>query len=156
MTESVKMTAASFEQLKSELDELEGPAKRAIAGRIKTAREWGDLKENAEYHAAKEEAAMLEAKIKRIRARLGAAEVVEPVAEGGAGMGSTVTYVDETSGKEQIFQLVPASEADPAKKLLSIDSPVGKALAGAEPGDVRSLETPKGARDLKVVAVEHS
>jgi transcription elongation factor GreA len=156
MADSMKMTASALAQLQEDIAELEGPARREIAKRISIAREWGDLKENAEYHAAKDEAAMLEAKIKRMRARLGAAEVVETAIGGGAGMGSTVTYVDEASGKEQQFQLVPAPEADPGKKLLSIDSPMGKALAGAEPGDVRSLETPKGARDLKVVAVDHA
>ena len=156
MTDSVKMTASALENLKAEIKALEGPARLEIAKRISIAREWGDLKENAEYHAAKDEAAMLEAKIKTLRSRLGAAEVVEAAAEGGAGMGSTVTYIDETTGKEQEFQLVPASEADVGKKLLSIDSPVGKALSGAEPGDVRALETPKGARSMKVTAVKHS
>jgi transcription elongation factor GreA len=156
MTDSVKMTAAALERLKAEISELEGPARRELAKRISIAREWGDLKENAEYHAAKDDAAMLEAKIKTMRGRLGAAEVVETVAAGGAGMGSTVTYVDEASGKEQEFTLVSAPDADVGKKLLSIDSPVGKALAGAEPGDVRELETPKGARSMKVVSVQHA
>jgi transcription elongation factor GreA len=99
---------------------------------------------------------MLEAKIKTMRARLGAAEIVETAAGGGAGMGSTVTYVDENSGKQQEFTLVSGTDADVGRKLISIDSPVGKALAGAEPGDVRSLETPKGERSMKVTAVKHS
>ena len=156
MSESVKMTADAHERLKGEIEELEGPARREIAKRISIAREWGDLKENAEYHAAKDDAAMLEAKIKSMKGRLGAAEIVEAVEAGGAGMGSTVTYVDETSGKEQEFTLVSAPDADVGKKLLSIDSPVGRALAGAEPGDVRTLETPKGERSMKVTTVKHS
>ena len=71
-------------------------------------------------------------------------------------MGSTVTYVDETSGREAAHKLVPDREAKPADGLLSIDSPVGRALAGAQPGDSRSLQTPKGTRTMRVLAVVHS
>jgi transcription elongation factor GreA len=72
-----------------------------------------------------------------------------------AGMGSIVTYVDETSGREAAHKLVLAQEAKPADGLLSIDSPVGRALSGAQPGDTRSLQTPKGARTMRVLAVKH-
>ena len=78
MNDSVKMTANALERLKAEIEELEGPARREIAKRISIAREWGDLKENAEYHAAKDDAAMLEAKIKSMSGRLGAAEWSRP------------------------------------------------------------------------------
>ena len=71
-------------------------------------------------------------------------------------MGSTVTYVDEASGREAAHKLVPATEAKPSDGLLSIDSPVGRALAGAQPGDTRSLKTPKGTRTMRVLGVEHS
>jgi transcription elongation factor GreA len=71
-------------------------------------------------------------------------------------MGSTVTYVDEASGRELAHTLVSAREAKPADGLLSLDSPVGRALAGAQPGDTRSLQTPKGTRTMRVLAVEHS
>jgi len=71
-------------------------------------------------------------------------------------MGSTVTWVDSDSGRETTFKLVPGVDASPGDGLLSIDSPVGSALAGTKPGDTRTLETPRGARTLKVLAVEHS
>jgi len=157
MTDTSKMTAAALEQLETDVQELEGPGRRAIAERIGIAREWGDLKENAEYHAAKEEAAMLEVKIARMRELLRSAEVVEAAQEGdGAGMGSTVTYADAGAGKELSFRLVPAPEASPAKGALSIDSPVGRALAGSKAGDELELDTPSGTRTVRVLSVEHS
>jgi transcription elongation factor GreA len=151
------MTVAARDQLVAEIERLEGGGRREVAARIKVAREWGDLKENAEYHAAKEDAAMLELKIERLRAQLRSAEIVE-VATGaeGAGMGSKVTYTDETTGREVTHTLVAEVEARPRDGLISIASPVGKTLAGATPGDRRTLETPRGERSLKVVAVEHS
>ena len=94
---------------------------------------------------------MLEAKIARIREQLSVAEIVEAAEGDTAGMGSTVTY--EQGGKEMTFTLVPSSEADPGKGRLSIDSPVGRALAGARVGDTRSLETPSGPRDVRLTAI---
>ena len=100
MTETTKLTAEAHARIKAEIERLEGEGRREIAARIKTAREWGDLKENAEYHAAKEEAAMLEAKIAGLREQLRSAELVEAAAGDKAGMGSTVVYTDEKTGKE--------------------------------------------------------
>ena len=156
MPDSNQMTAAAYEELQAEIAELEGEGRREKAEKIGIAREWGDLKENAEYHAAKDDAAMLEAKISRLREQLVAAEIVEEAGGGAAGMGSTVTYVDEATGREATHKLVPAREAKPADGLLSIDSPVGRALAGSTPGDARALQTPKGERTMRVVSVEHS
>ena len=157
MSETTKMTTAAYEQLRADVAALEGEGRREKAERIGVAREWGDLKENAEYHAAKEDAAMLEAKIARMHGQLRSAEIVE--AAGGssaAGMGSTVTYEDESSGNQMRFRLVPGVEARPGEGSLSIDSPVGRALAGSKPGDARTLETPGGARTIRIVAVEHA
>ena len=157
MADSARMTAAARDQLLGEIARLEGEGRREVASRIKVAREWGDLKENAEYHAAKEDAAMLELKIERLRAQLRSAEIVEAASgDEGAGMGSTVTYTDEASGREVTHTLVAEVEARPAQGLISIASPVGKSLAGASPGDRRVLETPRGARTLTVIAVEHA
>ena len=156
MTDTNKMTAAAYEALKAEIDQLETEGRREKAEKISIAREFGDLKENSEYHSAKNDAALLEAKISRLTEQLRSAEIVEAVENGAAGMGSTVTYVDQASGREAAHKLVPSREARPADGLLSIDSPVGRALAGAHPGDTRSLQTPKGARTMRVLAVEHS
>jgi transcription elongation factor GreA len=156
MNDTTKMTAAAYEALKAEIEQLETEGRREKADKISVAREFGDLKENAEYHSAKNDAALLEARISRLRAQLLSAEIVEAVEDGAAGMGSTVTYMDEASGREASHTLVPAREAKPAHGLLSIDSPVGRALAGAHPGDTRSLQTPKGTRTMRVLAVDHS
>lgn len=157
MSENPKLTAEAAERLETDVVRLEGEGRRELAARIGIAREWGDLKENAEYHAAKEEAAMLEAKIARMREQLRAAEIVEEVHSGdAAGMSSTVTFSDKTSGKRQTFRLVPAMEAKPGDGLLSIDSPVGQALAGAKPGDTLTLTTPSGGREISIDSVKQS
>ena len=156
MSDTTKLTADAHARITEEIERLEGEGRREIAARIKTAREWGDLKENAEYHAAKEEAAHLEAKIAGLRDQLRSAEIVEHADGDVAGMGTTVTYKDEKSGKELSHKLVPKVEADPSAGLISIDSPVGKALAGAKVGDAATLETPSGTRTMRVLAVEHS
>ena len=157
MSDTTKMTAAAHAQLKADIAELEGEGRREMAGRIGSARELGDLKENAEYHAAKDEASMLEAKIARKRALLSSAEIVED-AEGdqAAGMGSLVTYDDERTGKRMSFTLVSGVDARPAEGLLSIDSPVGRALSGSKVGDERTLETPAGTRNVRIVEIQHS
>jgi len=156
MADTTKLTPAAHERLMAEIAQLEGEGRRAISARIKTAREWGDLKENGEYHAAKEEAAMLEAKIGGLKEQIRSAEIVEAAEGDVAGMGSTVTYADDKSGKEMKHKLVPKVEANPTEGLISIDSPVGKALAGTKVGDEASLETPAGTRTMRVLAIEHS
>lgn len=157
MTENPKLTSEAAERLAGEIEQLEGEGRREIAGRIGIAREWGDLKENAEYHAAKEEAAMLEARIARLRRQLSSAEIVEAVRDGeAAGMGSMVTYSDARTGREQTYRLVPAIEASPSNGRLSIDSPVGRALEGSKAGDTRILDTPSGEREISIVSVRQS
>ena len=157
MADPARMTAAARDQLVAEIATLEGEGRRDVAARIKVAREWGDLKENAEYHAAKDDAAMLELKIESRRRQLRSAEIVEAASGAdAAGMGSKVTYTDDTSGREVTHTLVAAVEARPRDGLISIASPVGRTLAGATPGDRRTLEAPQGERSLTIVAVEHS
>jgi transcription elongation factor GreA len=145
------ITREGLEQLKSELEELEGEGRRAIAQRINVARAHGDLSENAEYHAAKEDQAHLETKIARLTERLRNAEVVE--AEEDATVvtfGATVKVVDEVSGKEMTYTIVGPTEADLKSGKLSAESPVAKALIGAAPGDVVSVSTPSGTRGFRV------
>ena len=150
------MTAQAYQQLQVDIAALEGEKRRELAERIGIAREWGDLKENAEYHAAKDDAAMLEAKIARMRDQLRTAEILEAADGQTAGMGSTVTYADGTTGKEVTYKLVPAREASPQNGLLSIDSPVGRALAGSTAGAECALETPSGKRTMTVKSVKQS
>ena len=148
------MTAEAHAALQAELEQLETVARREIAERIKTAREWGDLKENAEYHDAKNDQAHLETKILRIREQLLAAEVREVETQTDVvGFGSTVEVEDSDSGKRTSYTLVSAPEASPGEGKLSIDSPVGRALVGARVGDERTMETPRGQRRLKIVTI---
>jgi transcription elongation factor GreA len=148
------ITAAGLAQLKAELAQLEGEARREIAARILAARELGDLSENAEYHAAKEDQAHLETKIQRLVERLRNAVVVE-ADENAAHVtfGATVDVLDVASGRTTTYTLVGPTEADIKTGRLSAESPVAKAILGAVPGDVVSVETPSGARELKVTAL---
>src|SRR5947209_15913317 len=116
-------TAAGLEALERELEGLEGDGRNEIAARIKTAREWGDLKENAEYHDAKNDQAHLETKIARLRSRIANAVVVADGGPSGGSVsfGSTVVVVDE-SGGEQTWQIVGSSEASPREGKLSAES----------------------------------
>jgi transcription elongation factor GreA len=140
--------------LSAELEQLQTVARAEIAERIKTAREWGDLKENAEYHDAKNAQAILETKILRLRDQLVRAQVVEVEAgRDTIGLGSRVELVDRASGRELRYTLVSAVDADAAAGKLSIDSPVGRVLQGRTSGDVVEVKTPKGTRTLEVVSV---
>jgi transcription elongation factor GreA len=145
------ITAAGIEALRTELDELEGTGRREMAKRIKSARELGDLKENAEYHLAKDAQAHLETRIKRLRARLGNAVVVEADTSASTfAFGRTAEVKDTGSGKTNTWTLVGATEADPKQGKLSAESPVGRALRDAPVGQEIKLETPSGAKTYRV------
>ena len=148
------MTRADYEKLEREIEELETSARGEMAERIKAARELGDLKENAEYHDAKDAQAILETRILRLRDQLTRAQVVE--AEGGGdaiAFGSEVEIADRDSGKRSTYTLVSAVDADAAAGRLSVESPVAQALVGARAGDVVEIPTPKGKRTLEVISI---
>ena len=148
------MTAEGREALRAELERLETHGRNEIAEQIKTARAWGDLKENAEYHAAKDAQAHLETKILQLREQLLTAQVVE-TSEGGdaVAFGSTVEVEDEETGRTSTYKLVSALESKPSDGLLAFDSPVAAALQGRRVGDVAVVDTPRGERRLKVVSI---
>jgi transcription elongation factor GreA len=149
------ITAEGLEELNGELAALEGEGRREIAERIKTAREWGDLKENSEYHDAKNEQAHLETKIARLREKIAAAVVVEeaPATAGGlVGFGSSVLVRDQ-DGIEQTWRIVSSHDASPADGRLSAESPVALALLGRAPGEKASVALPKGKRELTIISV---
>jgi transcription elongation factor GreA len=146
-------TAAGLKALEAELAELEGEGRREIASRIRTAREWGDLKENSEYHDAKNEQAHLETKIARLREKIAGAVVVEERSDAGVvGFGSTVVVRDQ-DGAEQTWQIVSSNEAAPGEGRLSAESPVAAALLGRAPGEEISVSLPRGERTLTVLSV---
>jgi transcription elongation factor GreA len=147
------ITAEGLDALRAELEELETTGREQIAAQIKTAREWGDLKENAEYHAAKEAQAHLETKILRLREKLLGAEVVEVQGGDEVSFGSTVEVKDEGTGATVKYTLVSSTEASPSEGKLSMDSPVAGALLGRRAGEVALVQTPRGERRFKVVSV---
>jgi transcription elongation factor GreA len=152
MSTGEAITAEGLQALKEELERLEGEGRRAIAARISAAREHGDLKENAEYHAAKEDQAHLETRISRLAERLRNARVVEAPGDGAniVGFGSTVHVVDEDSGRGSTFTVVGPTEADVRSGRLSAESPMAQALIGAAPGDVVEVDAPRGPKRWRV------
>jgi transcription elongation factor GreA len=153
VSEGEAITPQGLVDLRAELERLETEGRRDMAARISAARELGDLKENAEYHIAKEDQAHLETRISRLAERLRNARVVDPATAGDSdvvGFGTTVHVVDEASGRPTVYTLVGATEADIRSGRLSAESPVAKALLGARAGDVVEVATPGGARRLRV------
>jgi len=146
------MTAEGLARLRAELEELETEGRAKIAADIKTARGWGDLSENAEYHAAKNAQAHLETQIKRLRERLLTAQVVTESTGEVVGLGSTVEVTDQ-NGRRNTYRLVATHDADPTAGLVSVDSPVGKALLGKRTGAQAVVQVPQGARTLTVISV---
>ena len=145
------ITPAGLKALKAELDTLERDGRRAIAERILAAREDGDLKENAEYHIAKDDQAHLETKIKRLRERLKKAVVVETdTKEATLSFGRTAEVLDEASGTMYTWTIVGATEADLANGKLSAESPVADALLGHAPGAAVEVDTPGGPRKYRI------
>ena len=145
------ITPEGIAALREEIEQLEGPGRIAMAARIKVAREEGDLKENAEYHIAKEDQAHLETKIKRLRERLRTAVVVETDGNGDRfAFGRTAEVLDEGKGAVNTWTLVGSTEADLAGGKLSAESPIGRALLDAEPGKPVAVETPRGSRTFVV------
>jgi transcription elongation factor GreA len=149
------ITAAGLRTLQAELDALEGEGRREIADRIKTAREWGDLKENSEYHDAKNDQAHLETRIARLREKIADAVVVEEdegKPSGVVGLGSTVVVRDQ-DGAEQTWRIVSSHDASPREGRLSAESPVALALLGRGAGEQTSVTLPRGTRTLTLLSV---
>lgn len=147
-------TEDGLQTLREELAALEGEGRREIAERIKVAREWGDLKENSEYHDAKNDQAHLETKIARLRERISSAVVVEQQAgdAGTVGFGSTVVVRDE-KGVERTWSIVSSHDASPTEGRISADSPVARALLGRRAGEEVAVMLPRGESVLSVLSV---
>jgi transcription elongation factor GreA len=151
MPEPEQITSEGLAALRAEIEELETRGRAEMAERIKAARELGDLKENAEYHIAKDDQAHLETKIQRLNQRLRAARVFErSEAADVVAFGSTVSVIDENSGRILEFTLVGPTEADLKLGRLSSESPVAQALVGARAGDTVTVHTPGGERRYRV------
>ena len=157
MTKKI-LTQAGLEKLESELNELKIQRRKEIAEKIKEAREQGDLSENAEYDAAKEEQRHIEGRIAELEALLKNASVVDTdeIDEDSVNVGHTVRVKNETRGMEQTFHLVGASEANNLIGKISNESPVGRALLGHKVGDKVVAEAPIGEIKFKILEIKRS
>jgi transcription elongation factor GreA len=145
------ITAEGLAALKAELSKLETKGRREMAKRILTAREHGDLKENAEYHAAKEDQGHMETRIQRLQSRLRAAVVVDDTGDTDTfAFGHTAEVLDEGTGITHTWKIVGSTEADLSAGLLSAESPVARVLLGRSAGERVEVPTPKGPRRLRI------
>jgi len=156
MTQKVPMTAAGAKQLRDELEDLKTRARPQVIAAIAEARAHGDLRENAEYHAAREQQGFIEGRIGELEYKLAHAQVIDVALLSPAGkgvFGTTVQLMDEESGEEVRYQIVGEDEADIKRGLISVNSPIARALIGKEEGDLVEVQIPAGARSYEILAV---
>ena len=152
------MTVEGAEALRAELEDLKKVQRPAVVQAIAEAREHGDLKENAEYHAAREKQGFIEGRIQEIEAKLSLAQVIdvksiEPMDK--VIFGTTVTIIRTEDDSEVTYKIVGDDEADVKKQKISVNSPIARALIGKEVGDVVVVQTPSGTIEYEIDAVEH-
>ncbi|MBD9534450.1 MAG: transcription elongation factor GreA [Stenotrophomonas sp.] len=152
------MTLKGAQRLREELDHLKSDKRPKVIAAIAEAREHGDLKENAEYHAAREEQGFIEGRIKQLEGELSHAEIID-ITKLNAGskvvFGATVTLADVESDEEKRYQIVGDLEADIKLGLIAISSPVARALIGKNEGDSIAIDAPAGQREYEIVSVEY-
>ena len=155
MPEQTYLTADGAARLKAELEELKGPARDALAQRLRSAIQMGDLSENADYHKAKEDQGFLEGRIQELEHALRNAVIIDelPVKNDEVAIGSHVTIQEEDFTPET-YHVVGSKEADPRNGRISNESPIGRALMGAKVGDTVTAETPNGALKFKILKIE--
>jgi len=152
------MTVAGAEKLKLELQRLKTVERPRIIQAIAEARSHGDLSENAEYHAAKEQQGFIEGRIAELEHKLATAQVIDPKtvnADDRVVFGATLNLMDERSGKEVTYQIVGDHEADIAGGKISISSPIARALIGKELGDVVEVQVPDGVRSYEILDIRY-
>ena len=155
---TVPLTRRGAELLKSELQRLKTVERHAVIQAIAEARGQGDLSENAEYEAAKDKQGFIEGRIAEIESKLAAAQIIDPSkldAGGKVVFGATVALEDESSGQKVTYQIVGDDEADLKQGLISISSPIARALIGKEPGDVAEVQAPGGLKSYEIVDVRY-
>ena len=154
----VPLTVRGAEKLQQELKRLKTVDRPRIVQAIAVAREHGDLKENAEYHAAREQQSFCEGRIKDIEGKLSNATIIDVTtlnANGKVVFGATVVLANEDTGDEVTYQIVGEDEADIKANMISIGSPIARALIGKEEGDVAEVKTPGGVRSFEIVEVRY-
>lgn len=154
--EKLPITPNGFKAADDELRRLKSIDRPAVIKAIAEAREHGDLSENAEYHAAREQQSHIERRIKELEGIIGRAEVIDvSKLSGPIKFGATVRLVDEDTEQEKSFQIVGESEANIEKNLLNIKSPIARALIGKEEGDEVEFQAPGGLREYEILSVEY-
>lgn len=154
----IPMTTKGADALRAELEKLKREDRPRITAAIAEAREHGDLKENAEYHAAREQQGFCEGRINEIESKLGAAQIIDITKLENTGkviFGVTVTIIDVDTDEEKVYQIVGDDEANIKQGKLSVNSPIARGLIGREEGDVVQIDTPGGTREYEVDKVEH-
>ncbi len=154
----VPITVIGAKALQDELFQLKSVDRPQVIENIAIAREHGDLKENAEYHAAREQQGFIEGRIKDIEGKLGNAVIIDVTtvnANGKVVFGATVDVADEETGDEMSYQIVGEDEADIKNNKISIGSPIARALIGKVEGDVAEIKTPGGLRSLEIVEIKY-
>ena len=155
---TIPLTRRGADLLKNELHRLKSVERHAVIQAISEARAQGDLSENAEYEAAKDKQGFVEGRIKELESKLAAAQIIEPGtldAGGKVVFGTTVDLEDTDSGAKVIYQIVGDDEADLKQGLISISSPIARALIGKEAGDVAEVQAPGGLRHWEIVGVRY-
>jgi transcription elongation factor GreA len=152
----VILTSEGFEKLKGEIEYLSNDRRREVAERIRVAREFGDIAENAEYDTAKNEQAHLEARIALLEERLAHSRVVtkKEIKSGEVSIGTKVRLRDVGANKTVEYHIVGSAEADPAENKLSNESPVGKAIMGRKKGDTVEVAAPRGKLKFKIMDIK--
>lgn len=155
---TIPITRRGAEKLKEELQRLKSVERHAVIQAIAEARAQGDLSENAEYEAAKDKQGFIEGRINELEGKLAAAQIIDPSALDAGGkvvFGSTVDLEDEHTGTQVTYQIVGDDEADLKQGLISISSPIARALIGKEAGDVADVQAPGGVKSYEIVEVRY-
>jgi len=152
------ITTQGAQRLRAELEQLKSVQRPAVINAIAEARAHGDLKENAEYHAAREQQGFIEGRINELESTLSNAQIIDPSeleTDGRAVFGSTVEIEDLESGNRVVYQIVGDVEADIRSNLISVSSPVARALIGKSEGDVVEVQAPSGVREYEIIKVSY-
>ena len=155
---TIPLTRRGAEKLREELNRLKNVERHAVIQAISEARAQGDLSENAEYEAAKDKQGFIEGRILEVESKLAAAQIIDPKnvdAEGRVVFGSTVDLEEEDSGAKVTYQIVGDDEADLKQGLISISSPIARALIGKVEGDIAEVQAPGGIKSYEIIAVRY-
>ena len=158
MSAKTPMTIHGAEKLRQELNELKTVSRPRVIQAIAEAREHGDLKENAEYHAAREQQGFIEGRIQEIESKLSNAQIIDVATLNAGGkvvFGATVGVIDLATDEEHAYQIVGEDEANIKEGLISVSSPIARALIGKAEGDEVAIEVPGGTREFEIVEVRY-